>query len=328
MQVIRDENGHQAKGDGAPKHGEPDGWSGGERRKFKDPSPEEVDMGVARRMEEAESTGSKAQAMEALMKRYNSRMKTAVDEWLKEKTDKSDEGYSKCSVDSCGKARGGLPALWDLFKADEFVHKHLINKHPQQYKAVVDETAEPFVRELFLADDARPLPNIWADSSNQPVGMPPGGVMGGPPAGPMGGGFPMIGGMPMGPMGPGPGPMGPVGPSPMGLMGGPMPGPPGPPPDGMGWGGPGGRGFRGHGGPGFRGRGGRGMLGRGGGTMGRGGQAGLGKPMPPAEPMGPEDPRPIISYLDVDAPKEETPALDYGNAFPSFSKKKKARKSL
>lgn len=28
-----------------------------------------------------------------------------------------------------------------LFKAPEFVHKHLVNKHPEKYKAVVDKVS-------------------------------------------------------------------------------------------------------------------------------------------------------------------------------------------
>lgn len=57
-------------------------------------------------------------------------------------------------------------------------------------------------------------------------------------------------------------------------------------------------------GRGFRGRGG-GMGGRGGGAGGRFGGRGMGRMdnHRPSEPVGPRDPRSLISYVDVDAPK-------------------------
>lgn len=67
------------------------------------------------------------------------------------------------------------------------------------------------MRELFMADDNKPLPNIVADAHTPPVVMLPGAMaMGGsvppmPPGPPPMGApvFPMMGGgMPMGPMGP------------------------------------------------------------------------------------------------------------------------------
>lgn len=82
------------------------------------------------------------------------------------------------------------------------------------------------MRELFLADDNKPLPNIVADANTPPVVLLPGAMaMGGsvatmpPGPPPMGApGFPMMGGgMPMGPMGPmgPPGQMGGMGDFPM-----------------------------------------------------------------------------------------------------------------
>ena len=82
------------------------------------------------------------------------------------------------------------------------------------------------MRELFFADDVKPLPNIVADANTPPVVLLPGAMaMGGsvpamPPVPlPMGApGFPMMGGgMPMGPMGPmgPPGQMGGMGDFPM-----------------------------------------------------------------------------------------------------------------
>lgn len=55
-----------------------------------------------------------------------------------------------------------------------------------------------------------------------------------------------------------------------------------------------GRGFRGRGGGGFRGRGGPG---------GRFGGRGMGRVDSMPEPTGPRDPRSLVSYVDVDAPK-------------------------
>lgn len=70
--------------------------------------------------------------------------------------------------------------------------------------------ADPFLREMFLMDENKPLPNIAADSSTPPVvlmsaGMGMGGGMAAPmgPLATMGAGFPIMGsGMPIGPMGP------------------------------------------------------------------------------------------------------------------------------
>lgn len=70
------------------------------------------------------------------------------------------------------------------------------------------QVADPFLREMFMMDENKPLPNIAADASTPPVmlmsgSMGIGGGMGAPMVGPMGAGFPMMGGgMPMGPMGP------------------------------------------------------------------------------------------------------------------------------
>lgn len=76
------------------------------------------------------------------------------------------------------------------------------------------QVAYPFVRDMFLADDNKPLPNIAPDANTPPVVMMPGMGMSAPIA-PMGGmapGFPMMGGgLPMGPMGP----MGPLPPPPV-----------------------------------------------------------------------------------------------------------------
>lgn len=88
------------------------------------------------------------------------------------------------------------------------------------------QATDPFVRELFFADDLKPLPNIVADANTPPVVLLPGAMaMGGsvpampPGPPPMGApGFPMMGGgMPMGPMGPmgPPGQMGGMGDFPM-----------------------------------------------------------------------------------------------------------------
>lgn len=92
------------------------------------------------------------------------------------------------------------------------------------------QVSDPFVREMFMADENKPLPNIAADTNPPPVvlmpnGMPMGGgpmptPMGPTPMAPMGGQFHMMGGgMPMGPMGP-MGPIAPPGPQQMGPMGG------------------------------------------------------------------------------------------------------------
>ncbi|CAM9208660.1 unnamed protein product, partial [Choristocarpus tenellus] len=290
-----------------------------ERRKGRDPGAEEIDVMVTQRIKEAEAEPSRTLAAEVTMKRFNNRVKSVVDDWLKKHTERTEEGYARCNMPNCAK----------LFKAAEFVHKHLVNKHPDLYKAVVDEVTEPFVRDLFLEDEAKPLPSITADNANQPVGMSPGGAMMGGPMVPMGGVFPIMGGMPMGPMGSMGPPMGMIEAPPIGPMGGPMQQSPlAPPPDGMmNWGGAGGRGFGGRGGQGIRGRGGGRFMGRGMGMMGRGG-GGMAKPMPPAQPIGPSDPRSIVSYVDVDAPTETTPDLDYGDAFPALPKKKKQRKEV
>lgn len=97
------------------------------------------------------------------------------------------------------------------------------------------QVSDPFVREMFMADDNKPLPNIAADANALPVVLMPngmamgGGAMANPmaaPMNPMGGPYQMMGGgMPMGPMGP-MGPIAPPGPQQMGQMGGPMGGPP------------------------------------------------------------------------------------------------------
>lgn len=97
----------------------------------------------------------------------------------------------------------------------DFVHVHL---------SAPSQVADPFVRELLMADDNKPLPNIVADANTPPVVLLPGamamgGTLGAMPQGPppMGApGFPMMGGgMPMG-MG---GMMGPMVPGQMGGMG-------------------------------------------------------------------------------------------------------------
>lgn len=69
------------------------------------------------------------------------------------------------------------------------------------------QAAEPFIRELFFADESKPLPDIAPDPNTPPVVLLPGAMSGGPmnqPPPAMGGpGFPMMGGgMAMGPMGP------------------------------------------------------------------------------------------------------------------------------
>lgn len=80
------------------------------------------------------------------------------------------------------------------------------------------------MRDMFMADDNKPLPNIVADANTPPVVLLPGAMaMGGASAMPQGPppmgapGFPMMGGgMPMGPMGPMmPGQMGGMGDFPM-----------------------------------------------------------------------------------------------------------------
>lgn len=92
------------------------------------------------------------------------------------------------------------------------------------------QVSDPFVREMFLADENKPLPNIAADTNAPPVVLMPNGLaigggpmptpMGPTPMAPMGGQFHMMGGgMPMGPMGP-MGPIAPPGPQQMGPMGG------------------------------------------------------------------------------------------------------------
>lgn len=70
------------------------------------------------------------------------------------------------------------------------------------------QVSDPYVRELFFADDNKPLPNIVADANTPPVVMLPGAIaMGGsvaamqPGPPPMAPNYPMMGGMPMGHMG-------------------------------------------------------------------------------------------------------------------------------
>eukprot|EP00752_Nemacystus_decipiens_P006120 g5520.t1 len=258
---------------------------------------EAVDNLSAARIKQAEKADEKRQKDQAFVERYDARVQEEVSKWQAQHTGRTEEGYARCGMVKCLK----------LFKAPEFVHKHLVNKHPDKYKAVVDKVSDPFVREMFMADDNKPLPNIVADANTPPVVLLPGALgMGGAGAIPQGPppmgvpGFPMMGGgMPMGPMGAMmPGQMGGMGDFPMQM---PIP------PDAMM--GSAGRGFRGRGGGGFRGRG---VVG------GRFGGRGT-RP----EPTGPRDPRSLVSYVDVDAPKETTPDLDYGDAFPSKSRKKR-----
>ncbi|CAM9269748.1 unnamed protein product [Scytosiphon promiscuus] len=287
----------------------------GNTKRKRDSGLDVVDALSAARIKQAENAEEKRKEDQAFFERYEARVKAEVTKWQAINTGRTDEGYARCGMPKCAKASGTISKL---FKAPEFVHKHLINKHPDKYKIVLDKVSDPFVRELLMADDNKPLPNIVADANTPPVVLLPGamamgGTMAAMPQGPppmgapgfsmMGGGMQMgMGGMgPMGPMVP-PGQMGNMGDFPMQM--------PIPPEAMMG---SAGRGFRGRGGGSFRGRGGVG---------GRFGGPGMGRLDRP-EPTGPRDPRNLVSYVDVDAPKETTPNLDYGDAFPSKSKKKR-----
>jgi len=272
--------------------------------------PQPLDALVKQRMLDAsdEEMQRAEEDLNRMMENIEQQEDEARDVWIAKNSLPEDEGRARCGIEFCRK----------LFKSTEFLQKHLGTKHADIFASTTAKIIDPHMKEIFLQDPRKPIPPITVAETNvnvtvedvsqlkklypskmpekndqlqtmtavQSVAQQAAAVMAGaaplvvdPALLPINHPLTAMSGM---------GSLMGLG---MGAMGGgrfPLP--------------PFGRRGR-FSGERFRGR-----------FQGRG--RGMYSSRHIMEVHGPPDPRQLASYMDIDAPQTETPALDFGNSFP------------
>jgi len=114
---------------------------------------QKIDEAVAARIKEAKESAAMIVKEEAVCKEFLIEEEAMIAKWLDEMTLLTDEAHARCGIKDCGK----------LFRDIPYVHKHLKNKHAAEMNIFTADIAVPYLKMAYEEDKEKPLPTIPLD---------------------------------------------------------------------------------------------------------------------------------------------------------------------